>query len=212
MNQQHIAALLEGVVPEIKQFIQAAHKPLLDRLEALEKQGPVAAQKGDPGERGERGEPGEKGEAGPQGPPGEKGDKGDQGEAGIPGSPGEKGEAGEKGEPGLDGKDGTPGPQGERGEKGMDGPPGRDGINGKDAEISVAPDDVAEQIVKAISLVAEAPKITAKSQPPSQSPVVLNISNPHERRQVFTRKTITTRRDKDGNLVAEVVEMPQQLG
>lgn len=209
MNQQHIGALLEGIVPEIKQFIQTTHKPLLDRIEALEKQAPVTSEKGEPGEKGEKGDTGEKGEAGPQGPPGEKGDTGDQGPQGLPGSPGEKGERGEKGDPGLDGKDGAPGPQGERGERGMDGAPGRDGINGKDgspAEISVAPDDVADQIAKAIALVAESPRITAKS--PSPSSVVLNISS-QERQQKPVTKTITTRRDEGGNLIAEVIEMPQ---
>jgi hypothetical protein len=48
-----------------------------------------------------------------------------------------------------------------------------------------------------MSALAESPALTAKS-----TPMVLNINQPSQK----TSKTITTRRDKDGNLVAEVVE------
>jgi hypothetical protein len=60
------------------------------------------------------------------------------------------------------------------------------------------PDDIADQISKAVTLLAESPQITTKA-----APFVLNITSP-ERNQ--TSKTITTRRDDAGNLVANVVE------
>ena len=64
--------------------------------------------------------------------------------------------------------------------------------------MSLAPDDVAEQISKAIAIVAESPLITAKGPP-----VIVNISYPGE---PLRKKTIVTRRDEQGNLVADVTE------
>lgn len=124
MNQAHVRAILEGVVPELKAAIVAAQKPLIDRLDALEKRAP------------EKGEPGERGLDGKDGAPGEsiKGDKGDPGEPGesIKGDPGEAGPSGADGRDGVDGKDGLEGPPGKDGAAGRDGEPGRDGVDGKD--------------------------------------------------------------------------------
>lgn len=49
MNQAHIKAILEGVVPELKAAIASATKPLSDRIEALEKREVGKGEKGDPG-------------------------------------------------------------------------------------------------------------------------------------------------------------------
>ena len=79
---------------------------------------------------------------------------------------------------------------GERGEQGEPGPAGQS-VTAED----VAPDDVAEMVARAIETVRE-------SKPAPRSDVVLNI-NPEGKPK---KKTITTRRDADGNLVADVVE------
>lgn len=113
------------------------------------------------------------------------------GPAGPPGPPGES----IQGPPGADGAPGPAGPPGEAGR------PGEPGLNGKDAEIGQAPDDVAEQIAKAISIVAEAPSINAKNNAP---PIVLNFQPANEPRA--KRKIITTRKDENGNLVGDVME------
>lgn len=121
----------------------------------------------------------------------------------IPGPPGPIGEPGLpgesiRGETGPPGADGAPGPAGPPGEPGR---PGEPGANGKDAEIGQAPDDVAEQIAKAISIVAESPMISAKSAPP----IVLNFQAANEQRS--KKKIITTRKDENGNLVGDVTEI-----
>lgn len=156
---------------------------------------------GDPGTPGERGE---------------KGDPGAAGESGKAGEPGPRGEPGEQGSPGERGPEGPAGPQGERGERGADGKgidPSQlqdilraiDDIKSKankaDDE-TLVPADVAEQVSRAISLLAESPSFVAQREQP---PVILNIhaGNPEKQK---TSKTITTRRDKDGNLVADVRE------
>lgn len=77
---------------------------------------------------------------------------------------------------------------------------GKEGAPGPAAELSIVPDDIAEQISKAVTLLAESPQLIAKSPP-----FVLNI-NSQERAAKPLSKTITTRKDKDGNLVADVVE------
>lgn len=185
---------------------------------------------GAPGEVGERGLDGKDGSPGERGEAGEKGEKGDPGQDGKDGAPGERGldgkdgaagERGEKGDAGRDGKDGAdveqvlaallPAEQGLFSPlknvvaeyfKAFPPPAGRDGMDGKDgapgaaAEISVVPDDIAVQISKAVTLLSESPQITTKA-----APFVLNITAPER-----TSKTITTRRDEAGNLVANVVE------
>lgn len=98
----------------------------------------------------------------------------------------------------------VPGPQGERGmpgERGAAGPEGPQGIAGEPgppgtmAELSAVPDDVAMQVSKAIAVLKESTPITSPA-------IVLNINSA----AVKKNKTITTRRDKAGNLVADVVE------
>jgi hypothetical protein len=195
MNQRHIEALLEGIVPEIKQAIQAAQNPLLERIAALEKREAVIGEKGDPGENGKDGLDGKDGAPGRDGVDGKDGTKGIDGERGERGEAGEKGEKGEAGPQGIPGEKGDPGLPGSPGEKGEK---GEKGLDGAAAEIPYAPDEVAEQVAKSISLLAESPILGLKA--PS---FFLNIQNPHQK---TTSKTITTRRDKDNNLIAEVVE------
>jgi hypothetical protein len=201
MDHRLIEGLMEGIAPVIKESIAAgisnATAPLREtiadlqlRLEKAEKIEVVT------GPAGLGGKDGRDGIDGKDGAPGEVGERGLDGKDGAPGERGEAGEKGEKGDPGQDGKDGSPG------ERGLDGKDGRDGIDGKDgapgaaAEISVVPDDIADQISKAVTLLAESPQITTKA-----APFVLNITAPER-----TSKTITTRRDDAGNLVANVVE------
>ncbi len=96
---------------------------------------------------------------------------------------------------GLDGKDGAPGAPGEIGPQGKDGPPGND------AEIPEAPEDVAVLVSRAIALVDQ-PII-----PPAQmssAPVIINQSASETQPRT---KRIVTRRDADGNLVADVTEI-----
>lgn len=80
---------------------------------------------------------------------------------------------------------------------------GKDGAPGAPGEFSLAPDDVAEQVAKAIALVAESPPLSGKSSAPPS--VVLNVTTPQPN-VVKTNKTITTRKDGNGNLVADVIE------
>lgn len=63
-----------------------------------------------------------------------------------------------------------------------------------------APADVIDEIAKAVALLAEAPPLTQGS---SGNPVVVNFSPPNTGKKI---KTITTRRDEAGNLVARVIE------
>ena len=103
---------------------------------------------------------------------------------------------------------------------------GRDGTDGKEIDVSgiyeliesiktkslsngqyvvpmideTAPDDVASKVAKAVGILSESPSII---QP--QQPMVLNIATPAQ--QAPRSKRITTRRDENGNLVAEVTEI-----
>ncbi len=63
-----------------------------------------------------------------------------------------------------------------------------------------APADVIDEIAKAVALLAEAPPLTHQA---SGHPVVVNFSPPNTGKKI---KTITTRRDEAGNLVARVIE------
>jgi hypothetical protein len=98
----------------------------------------------------------------------------------------------------------VPGPQGERGapgERGAAGPAGPMGLQGEPGppgtpvELISVPADVAEQVSKAIAVLKE-------SMPIASPAIVLNINSA----AVKKNKTITTRRDKAGNLVADVIE------
>lgn len=120
-------------ITAVKGYIEAAVKPLAERIKALEEREPVIGPAGEKGDRGDRGEPGEIGPAGDRGEIGLQGEKGDTGEKGEPGPPGEKGETGpqgERGEKGDPGERGEVGPAGPAGEKGLQGDPGRDGRDG----------------------------------------------------------------------------------
>jgi hypothetical protein len=95
---------------------------------------------------------------------------------------------------GRDGKDGEKGLPGENGAVGPPGPPG-EAIQGPPGEIPAVPAETAEQIEKALTLLAQPVAPIAEA-----SPVVVNIG---ERPK---RKTITMRRDAEGNAVADVIE------
>jgi hypothetical protein len=95
---------------------------------------------------------------------------------------------------GRDGKDGEMGLPGENGAVGPPGPPG-EAIQGPAGEIPAVPAETAEQIEKALGLLAQPMAPIAEA-----SPVVVNIG---ERPK---RKTITMRRDEQGNAVADVIE------
>jgi hypothetical protein len=134
---------------------------------------------------------------------------------GAPGPVGPPGEPGERGEPGSEG---LPGPQGAPGVEGAPGPVGPPGDIPTAEEVALAvqdavaaslmlprhndcvPDDLAETVSRAVRVLAESPT-QAAATPPS---IVLNISGGPERRRAS--KTITTRRDEAGNLIADVVE------
>lgn len=67
MKHADIKAMMAEIAPVIKEYTEAALRPVLARLEALEKRRPEKGEKGDAGERGEKGE---KGDPGPEGPAG----------------------------------------------------------------------------------------------------------------------------------------------
>lgn len=99
---------IERIADVVAAAVQAANKPLLERIAALEKRAPVP------------------------GPAGERGEQGATGPAGAAGRDGVDGRDGQPGVPGVPGRDGAPG---ERGEKGIDGKDGRDGVDGRDGTL-----------------------------------------------------------------------------
>jgi len=127
--------------------------------------------------------------------------RGETGEPGRDGKDGVDGQAGKDGAPGrdgVDGKDGAAGADGKAGPAGSAGAPGRDGKDFDHTQL-IVPEDISEMISKAAMVIAESAPIT----PRVAAPVV--VAQP-ERKRGPTKKTITTRRDADGNLVADVVE------
>ena len=160
MNHAQIKAVLEGVIPEVKAFIQAAQKPLMDRIAELEAREPI---KGEPGQDGRDGLSVSIADieqlivrAASELPPPKDGVDGTsvtvddvlpiitkEIEAAVSLIPIPK-----------DGQDGVNGINGERG---ADGPPG---------ELSLAPDDVADQIAKTIAMLAESPPLNRFVNPP----------------------------------------------
>lgn len=129
MNHAHIRAILEGVIPEVKEAIAAATKPLIERIQQLEARQPEKGEKGDPGRDGANGDPGQ------QGPQGIQGLAGERGAAGAAGPQGEAGKAGEPGPPGKDGAHGDRGLTGEKGDRGEPGSAGRDGRDASDLQV-----------------------------------------------------------------------------
>jgi hypothetical protein len=87
---------------------------------------------------------------------------------------------------GRDGKDGVDGLPGENGAVGPPGPPG-EAIQGPPGELPPVPPGTLEQIEKALTLLA--------------SPVVVKLDGERPK-----RKTISMRRDEQGNAVADVIE------
>lgn len=92
MNHRMVEALMAGIAPVIRQFMEQAAAGFAERIGKLE---------GRSSERGEKGEPGEAGVAG------KDGRDGIDGKDGAPGAAGDRGEKGEPGEAGVAGKDGT---------------------------------------------------------------------------------------------------------
>lgn len=74
-----LTALAKELAPVVKAHVEAAFRPLADRLKALEDRKP------ENGERGEQGLPGERGADGAKGERGEQGERGQQGEQGPAG-------------------------------------------------------------------------------------------------------------------------------
>jgi hypothetical protein len=81
-------------------------------------------------------------------------------------------------------------------------------VDGRLAELlrgDVAPDDVAEQVAKAIAIVAQ--PLLIPQQPPVSAPMappsVVNVAIPPPRK---TQKQIRMRRDENNQLIADVVE------
>ena len=121
--------------------------------------------------------------------------RGETGEPGRDGKDGVDGQAGKDGAPGrdgVDGKDGAAGADGKAGPAGSAGTPGRDGKDFDHTQL-IVPEDISEMISKAAMVIAESAPITPRF---AQS----------ERKRGATKKTITTRRDAAGNLVADVTE------
>lgn len=98
MNGAEIEAVVKGIAPVLRGFIDSSLSPLREEIVSLRRQlEETKAAKGDPGTDGKDGAPGL---VGPQGPQGERGE------------PGEPGPAGPVGAMGEHGKDGAPGPAG----------------------------------------------------------------------------------------------------
>jgi integrin beta 3 len=152
MNHRTVEALMAGIAPVIRQFVEQATGVFGERIAKLEARAPEKGEAGERGPQGDRGADGADGKDGAQGPAGERGEKGEAGERGADGAPGRDG---------VDGKDGAPGPAGERGEKGEPGErgpqgergekgdPGRDGRDASD--ISVVREIVADQVAKGLA-------------------------------------------------------------
>jgi Collagen triple helix repeat (20 copies) len=166
MNQAHIRAILEGVVPELRTAIAAATQPLLERIAVLEARDPVSGPPGKDGSSitiddvaplivlevsraiagwpvpldgapGRDGIDGKDGAPGDLGPEGPPGPAGERGADGAPGRDGVDGKDGAPGRDGIDGKDGDIGPQGLTGELGLTGLDGKDGAPGRDGQPGV---------------------------------------------------------------------------
>lgn len=77
-------------------------------------------------------------------------------------------------------------------------------LDGKDAVLPDAPDDVSAMISRAIALVDQ-PFIVPKQAAAPVMPPIINLTQPE---QIPARaKRIVTKRDADGNLIAEVTEI-----
>jgi len=101
MRQEHIKAILEGIVPVVKDAIAAAQKPLLDRIDVLERRG---IEKGEPGAAGIDGKDGASVSMDDVTPV--LAEMVEKAVAALPPAPkGDRGEPGQKGEPGRDGRD-----------------------------------------------------------------------------------------------------------
>src|SRR5262245_13590782 len=121
MTAEELHAVIEGIVPVVREYVAVTMGPILTRMSALETR---AAGPGPPGERGETGPAGPSGPAGEPGTPGLVGPVGPAGESGPMGPAGPAGPAGESG---ASGSTGPAGPPGECGPAGEPGAPGRDG-------------------------------------------------------------------------------------
>jgi len=69
-----------------------------------------------------------------------------------------------------------------------------------------APDDVSEQVARALAIVAQPvliPQVPLQPLPAQAAPAVVNIAMPEPRK---VAKQIKMRRDADNNLIADVIE------
>lgn len=157
MNQAHIQAILEGVVPVVREFCADQLKSLIKRIDAIESR---SLEKGDKGADGIAGKDGRDGLDGKDGIPGERGTDGMDGAAGRDGVDGKDGAPGERGEKGDKGEPGAPGPAGKDGIDGLvgkDGAPGRDGRDASD--LTVLRGMVPEVVLPAVSAALSSMKI-----------------------------------------------------
>ena len=159
MNQSDVAALMKGMAPAIKNYVDQATAPLLERIQAQERE--IVHRKARAPERGEPGEPGRDGKDGRDGrdadPVSEEqiakavaaylaANPPPAGRDGVDGRDGADGKDADlealqahcadliaalpKPAAGKDGRDGVDGKDGDPGEKGADGIDGRDGADG----------------------------------------------------------------------------------
>lgn len=74
---------------------------------------------------------------------------------------------------------------------------------------NICPDDTSELVAKAIRAVAEAPDLAIPAPPAEkQAPVLVNVNTGAPPPPARTHKSITTRRDAGGNLIADIIEAP----
>jgi integrin beta 3 len=133
MTEQALAAIVAGVVTELRAQLATEIAPLLTRMTALEARTPRDGLDGAPGVNGRDGMPGPPGLNGRDGTDGRDGVPGPAGLNGLDGKPGTDGRDGRDGAPGMAGRDGVDGAPGAAGRDGVDGAPGaagRDGVDG----------------------------------------------------------------------------------
>jgi collagen type III alpha len=147
MDQRMIDALTGAVAPVVREFVEKASAPIVERLDVLEKIQPIKGDKGDAGLDGKDGSAGRDGIDGKDGAPGLDGKDGEPGRDGLPGKDGIDGKDGAPGERGPGGEPGDPGERGEKGE------PGRDGRDASDLTVirGMIEGEVSQRVTSALS-------------------------------------------------------------
>lgn len=158
MDQRMIDALTGAVAPVVREFVEKASAPIVERLEVLEKIQPINGVDGEPGRDGLDGKDGASVTVDDVAPLifAEVSNA----IAAIPtplqGFPGRDGIDGKDGRDGVDGKDGAPGergPWGEPGERGEKGEPGRDGRDASDLTVirGMIEGEVSQRVSNAVA-------------------------------------------------------------